>query len=114
MPELRRIRDREPRPAGFSRILLRQQPLAQLPVSLGQAALNRVVIERQLRTVAFQNVVEYIARNPEGKQLVPEDGFRSYPYTGCLVPGYRDLNPFQPDFWELFDGIYSRARREGL
>lgn len=58
--------------------------------------------------------MEYIARNPERKELVLHDAFREYAYTGCLVPGYPDLNPFQPNFWNLFDRIYSKLRHQGL
>tara|TARA_R110002167_G_scaffold360370_2_gene577971 strand:- start:4 stop:597 length:594 start_codon:yes stop_codon:yes gene_type:complete len=45
-------------------------------------------------------VIEYIARNPERKGLVPIDGFASYPYTGCLIPGYPQMRLFQRDGWE--------------
>ena len=75
---------------------------------------DHVLREDERKPVAFQNVVEYIARNPERKQLVPPDGFRAYPYTGCLLPGYPDLKPFQSDFWTLFDALTSKLRREGL
>ena len=75
---------------------------------------DHVLRDDERQPVAFQKVVEYIARNPERKQLVPVDGYREYAYTGCLVPGYPDLNPFQPDFWDLFDRIYSKLRHRGL
>jgi putative transposase len=63
---------------------------------------------------AFENVAEYIARNPERANPVPSDKYHDYKYTGCLVPGYPDLNPWQNDYWDLFWRIYSRLRENGL
>jgi len=61
--------------------------------------------ERQETTVA--NVGEYIARNPERAGLVELDQFATYPYSSCIVPGYPELNPFQPDYWARFWRTYS-------
>ena len=88
--------------------------LEKLDVELQAQPYDHVLRDDERETTAFQNVVEYIARNPERKQLIPVDGFRDYPYSGCLIPGYPDLSPFQPDFWELFDQLCSKLRREGL
>ncbi len=88
--------------------------LDKLGFQLQKQPYDHVLREDERQPVAFQNVVEYIARNPERKHLVPADGFREYPYTGCLLPGYPDLNPFQPDFWDMFDTLCSQLRREGL
>ena len=88
--------------------------LEKLGAQLQKQPFDHVLREDERQPVAFQNVVEYIARNPERKQLVPLDGFREYPYTGCLLPGYPDLSPFQPDFWDVFDTLCSHLRREGL
>ena len=68
--------------------------------------------ERQ--EAGFENAVEYIARNPERKGLVPVDGFRDYKYTGCLIPGYPELELWQDDFWPRFWRTYSFLRRNGL
>jgi hypothetical protein len=46
--------------------------------------------------------------------LVKPDGFAEYKYTGCLVPGYPDLKPFQAGYWDLFWRLYSRLRTDGL
>jgi len=73
---------------------------------------DHVLQEDERQPIAFQNIVEYIARNPERKNLVPVDGFREYPYTSCLVPGYPDLKPFQDDFWSLFDRLCGKLRSE--
>jgi hypothetical protein len=65
-------------------------------------------------TSAFEAVAEYIARNPERAGLVPVDGYRQYAYTGCLVPGYPDLSPWQDDYWTRFWKLYSRLSEHGL
>lgn len=69
--------------------------------------------EERVRSV-FEEVVEYIARNPERAQLVPLDGYREYQYMGCLVPGYPDLSFWQHDYWDLFWRLYARLRENGL
>jgi hypothetical protein len=63
---------------------------------------DHVLKEEDRDREAFENVAEYIARNPERAQLVPADGFAQYKYTGCLVPGYPELKPFEPDYWDRF------------
>jgi hypothetical protein len=59
---------------------------------------DHVLREEERNDTAFENVVEYIARNPERAGLVREGAFRNYPYTGCLVPGYPELTLWQDDF----------------
>jgi putative transposase len=68
--------------------------------------------ERQERAV--EELVEYIARNPERKGLVPVDGFATYKFSGCLVPGYPELQPWAKDYWPRFWRCYSFLRRHGL
>jgi putative transposase len=90
------------------------QMLKKLGYELQDQSYDHVLRDDERQTDAYHNIVEYIARNPERKNLVPHDGFRSYPYTSCLMPGYPDLSPFQPDFWSLFDSLYSQLRKSGL
>jgi hypothetical protein len=59
-------------------------------------------------------VVEYIARNPERARLVEPDCYRQYLYTGCLVPGYPELGPWQPDYWVRFWRTYAYLRTHGF
>jgi putative transposase len=75
---------------------------------------DHVLSEAEREREAFPTVVEYIARNPERAGLVKVDGYREYPFTGCLVPGYPDLKPWQEDYWDLFWRIYARLSRYGL
>ena len=88
--------------------------LEPLQVRLQDQFYDHVLQDDERQDAALQAVVEYIARNPERKQLVPLDGFREYAYTGCLVPGYPDLMPFQPGYWDLFDRLCSKLRKQGL
>jgi hypothetical protein len=73
-----------------------------------------VLSEEERDRSAFENVVEYIARNPERANLVPLDRFREYKYTGCLIPGYPDLDPWRIDYGDLFWRIYEGLRGNGL
>ena len=63
---------------------------------------------------AFEEVAEYIARNPERRGLVPPDGFAEYSYTGRLVPGYPELKPFEEGYWDRFWRTYSHLMKNGL
>jgi len=75
---------------------------------------DHVLREEELAKDAFEGVVEYIARNPERAELVKPDGYREYPYTGCLVPGYPELQLWQADYWERFWRTYSYLQTHGL
>ena len=61
---------------------------------------DHVLRDEELERDAIENVVEYIARNPERKELVPIDQFASYPYTGCLLPGFPQIRLFEPTSWD--------------
>lgn len=56
---------------------------------------------------------EYISRNPERDKLVAVDEFAKKPYSGCLVPEYPELKPFEADFWSRFDRSVSYLRTNG-
>jgi putative transposase len=57
---------------------------------------------------------EYIARNPERAGLVEIDGCKEYAFTGCLVPGYPQLRPFEANFWRELDRVIAYIRVDGL
>jgi hypothetical protein len=75
---------------------------------------DHVMREDERGRDAFETVVECIARNPERAGLVKLDGYQEYPYTGCLVPGYPELGPWQPDYWDRFWRIYAFLGEHGL
>jgi putative transposase len=88
--------------------------LEKLGTKLQTQPYDHVLRDEERNRSAFENVVEYVARNPERAGLVPVDRFRDYPYTGCLVPGYPELSPWQEDYWERFWRIYGHLRTHGL
>jgi REP element-mobilizing transposase RayT len=88
--------------------------LEKLGCRFQQQPYDHVLREDERQETAFEAVVEYIARNPERKQLVQPDHYREYPFTGCLVPGYPELNVGQGDFWKRFWRIHAYLRRNGL
>jgi putative transposase len=75
-----------------------------------QQPYDHVLREEERQRTAFEDTVEYIARNPERAGLVRPDGFREYPYTGCLVPGYPELSLWEGGFWR----VYAYLREHGL
>jgi hypothetical protein len=89
-------------------------PLAKLGVQLQKQPYDHVLRDDDRQPAAFEAVAEYIARNPERAGLVPVDGFRSYAYSGSLVPGYPDVSPWQDNYWTLFWKLYSRSCAHGL
>lgn len=91
-----------------------EESLARVGYALQDQAHDHVLKEEERREIEFRNVCEYIARNPERAGLVDPDDYATYPFTGCLVPGYPELRPFDPDYWDQFGKIISFLRREGL
>lgn len=89
-------------------------PLERLGYKLQHQPFDRVLRDDERQETAFEAIAEYIARNPERAGLVPVDGFRTYKYTGCLVPGYPDVSPWQKGYWELFWRLYSRLSKFGF
>ena len=63
---------------------------------------------------AFQDGCNYVARNPERAGLIEVDGYEKYRFTGCVIPGYPQLRPFEEGFWTEFDKVISYLRKEGL
>jgi hypothetical protein len=88
--------------------------LEKLGVRFQKQPYDHVLTEEERERSAFETVFEYIARNPERAGMVPRDAFRTYPYTGCLVPGYPELAIWQADFWDCFWRIYAYLREHGL
>ena len=88
--------------------------LEKLGARFQKQSYDHVLREEDRQHTGFEEVVEYIARNPERGGLVQVGAFRNYPYTGCLVPGYPELSLWQDGFWDHFWRIYDSLRRNGL
>jgi len=55
-----------------------------------------------------ESVANYIAENPVRAGLVNERS--AWPFVGCVVPGYPELDPHAQDYWLRYWRI-SAARR---
>jgi REP element-mobilizing transposase RayT len=71
-------------------------------------AQDNVVREEERKRNAFAKVCFYIAANPVRAELIKET--EVWPYAGCIVPGYPNLNPGREDFWEKFWTIHAKLR----
>ncbi|WP_149495425.1 hypothetical protein [Roseiconus lacunae] len=90
------------------------QSLRKIDVELQDQPYDHVLRPEERNETAIVETCDYLARNPERAELVPLDGYAEYPYSGCLVPGYPELKPFQPDFWTRFDRATAYLRKNGL
>ena len=72
---------------------------------------DHVLREKGRMEKAFAETVQYIAENPVRARLT--DDAQSWPYTGCVVPGYPDLHPRKADFWDKFWRLYNAAIAQG-
>ncbi len=90
------------------------EALNRIRYELQDQPYDHVLSEEERKQEALMAMCEYIARNPERAGLVAVDEYASYPYSGCLVPGYPELKPFEPDFWTRFDRSVSYLRKNGL
>ena len=75
---------------------------------------DHVFKDEERQDAEFRNTCEYIARNPERAGLVEVDQYASHPFSGCLVPGYPELKPFEVDYWDRFDRTVSALKRDGV
>lgn len=88
--------------------------LGKLNCRLQHQPHDRMLRDDERLEDSFTDLVEYIARNPERAGLVAQDGFKTYKYSGCLVPGYPELSNWQDDFWPRFWRALSFSRNNGL
>jgi putative transposase len=61
---------------------------------------DSVLLEKDRRRAAFARVCGYVARNPVRAELLAATD--SWPYTGCVIPGYPTLQPMAETFWPTF------------
>ena len=76
------------------------ETLRRIDFLLQHQSYDHVLRDQELEQHAIETVAEYIARNPERRQLIPSDTFASYPYTGCLLPGAAQLRLFTANGWD--------------
>jgi len=90
------------------------ETLRRIGYELQDQAYDHIVRSDERQDEAFHDVCEYVARNPERAGLVTVDGYSRYKFSGCLVPGYPQLRPFDDGFWNEFDRVISYLRANGL
>lgn len=89
-------------------------PLSLFGCKLQHQPYDSVLRDDERRESAVENLVDYIAKNPERKNLVPIDCFQSYKFTGTLIPGYPELALWEVEFWPRFWRTYSFLQKKGL
>ncbi|MEM9586949.1 MAG: hypothetical protein AAGA03_06675 [Planctomycetota bacterium] len=85
--------------------------LQRIGFSLQRQPYDNVLQEEACEQDAIENVMNYIARNPERKGLVPVDGYARYPFTSCLLPGYPRIRLFEPNALESIWRTISYLKR---
>jgi putative transposase len=71
---------------------------------------DHVLREEDREHNAFQSTCYYIQENPVRKELVTT--WTDYPYTGCMIPGYPELDIRASDYWVRFWRAYEYVRKQ--
>ena len=90
------------------------EALARIGFELQTQGYDNVLSDANKERSAFEDICEYIARNPERKGLVPVDGFAQYKFTDCLIPGAPEVKVFDSEYWTTFWRIHSATVKNGL
>ena len=75
---------------------------------------DHVLRDEERQHGALEELVEYIARNPERAGLVRKNAFLDYPYADCLMPGYPELQFSAKDYWVRCWRILAYLGKNGL
>jgi hypothetical protein len=75
------------------------------PAVWQQQAHDHLLRDAERKCDAFVNVANYIFENPVRAELArsPSD----YPFLGCCVPGYPELDVRAADYWKRFWRVYN-------
>lgn len=90
------------------------EPLRMIGFELQLQGYDHVLKEDELKQNALEQVFDYIARNPERKGLVSIDDFAKYRFTNCVIPGYPEIVPFVPDFWDRLSRVHSHLKQSDM
>ncbi|MEM9159628.1 MAG: transposase [Verrucomicrobiota bacterium] len=91
--------------------MLRQELAKTLePVAMERQPYDNVLREGERKRRVFEGTANYVLENPVRRELVED--WKAYPFSGCLVPGYFDLDPRKEGYWELFWRIRQKLVRE--
>jgi putative transposase len=61
---------------------------------------DHVLKEAEQEHNAVERVIDYICRNPERAGLVELGQLSAYPFSGCIFPGYPDVNLWNENYNE--------------
>ncbi len=70
---------------------------------------DEVLRDDRRKQDAFAKFCFYTAANLVRDELVAKP--ENWPFTGCIVPGYPKLNPFEEDYWSKFWKIFAKLRQ---
>ena len=79
------------------------------PATFQPQAHDEVLREEKRKRNAFAKVCFYVAANPSRAGLCKETDV--WPFSGCVMPGYPRMNPFEEAFWPRFWRIYEKLRQ---
>jgi putative transposase len=77
------------------------------PFQYQKQAFDHVLREQERERGAFASICHYIAENPVRAGLCSRAA--NYEFSGCVVPGYPDLDLHGAGFWELFWRLHGHA-----
>ena len=80
------------------------------PYRLQHQPYDHVLREHERAKAAFQKTAYYVLQNPVRAGIVGTAS--EYAYSGCMVPGYPDLDVHDAEFWRKFWTVYEKRRSE--
>ena len=89
-----------------NRFLRKHTAKALLPERYQEQAYDHVLIDDEAARGAFEMACWYIVENPVRAKLCLR--VNEYQFSGCVIPGYPDLNIHDVGFWDLFWKICQR------
>jgi len=72
---------------------------------LQHQAYDHVLRMNEREQSAFENTAAYIRENPARGGLV--SNWTEWRFGGCMLPGYPEIDPLDPDFWIRFWRIHA-------
>lgn len=74
------------------------------PVQWQHQAYDHVLRQHERTRGAFASTAHYIRENPVRASLVAKP--KDYPFLGCCLPGYPEIDANAEDYWERFWRIH--------
>jgi putative transposase len=84
--------------------------LAQRNVAWQKQPYDHVLREQEREPGGFESVARYIMENPVRAALVGERS--EWSFTGCVLPGYPELNLWMGDYWQRYWRIVASRNKQ--